>query len=179
MSRPALGGRVTAYVNAGGSVGSVVKSLILGTPTPREARARNTAPTATASAPPRPRPRPRAAWTTLATPATSPTIPPSAKSPKPAIPGAIRSHASAAPSTKSAPAITPKALRRPARDVPSSIAPPFLVDALLVPGPFLLAQHEFLHLAGRGLRQRTEDDRPRALEVREHRAAVGDDVGLR
>src|SRR5207247_1096454 len=69
MSRPALGGRVTAYVNAGGSVGSVVKSLILGTPTPREARARNTAPTATASAPPRPRPRPRAAWTTLATPA--------------------------------------------------------------------------------------------------------------
>src|SRR5881396_2677341 len=46
MSRPALGGRVTAYVNAGGSVGSVVKSLILGTPTPREARARNTAPTA-------------------------------------------------------------------------------------------------------------------------------------
>src|SRR5207249_4411867 len=117
MSRPALGGRVTAYVNAGGSVGSVVKSLILGTPTPREARARNTAPTATASAPPRPRPRPRAAWTTLATPATSPTIPPSAKSPKPAIPGTIRSHASAGPITKSAPAITPKALRRPARDV--------------------------------------------------------------
>src|SRR2546428_348951 len=124
MSRAALGGRVTAYVNAGGSVGSVVKSLILGTPTPREARARNTAPTATASAPPRPRPRPRAAWTTLATPATSPTIPPSAKSPKPAIPGTIRSHASAGPITKSAPAITPKALRRPARDVPSSMAPP-------------------------------------------------------
>src|SRR5437762_9954118 len=126
MSRPALGGRVTAYVNAGGSVGSVVKSLILGTPTPREARARNTAPTATASAPPRPRPRPRAAWTTLATPATSPTIPPSAKSPKPTIPRTIRSHASAGPITKSAPAITPKALRQPARDLTSSIAPPSL-----------------------------------------------------
>src|SRR3989475_4069667 len=183
MSRATLGGRVAACARAGGSAGSVVKSLILGLPTPREARARNTTPTPSATAPPLPRPRPRAAWMTLVTPTTTPVSPPSAKSTKATSPRTTPSQASAGPITKSTPAITPKAFRRPARDVPSSIAPPssdgLLVDALLVPGPFPLAQRVLLHLAGRGLRQRAEGDRPRALEVREHRAAVGDDVGLR
>src|SRR3989454_7184020 len=174
MSRATLGGRVAACARAGGSAGSVVKSLILGLPTPREARARNTTPTASATAPPRPRPRPRAAWMTLVTPTTTPVSPPSPKSTKATSPRTIPSQASAGPITNSAPAITPKALSRPAPDVLSSMAPPrsLLVDAFLVPGPFPLAQRVLLHLAGRGLRQRTEDDRPRALEVREHRAAV-------
>src|SRR6266481_1183938 len=183
MSRATLGGRVAACARAGGSAGSVVKSLILGLSTPREPRARNTTPTPSATAPPRPRPRPRAAWMTLVTPTTTPVSPPSAKSTKATSPRTTPSQASTGPITKSTPAITPKAFRRPARDVPSSIAPPssegLLVDALLVPGPFPFAQRVLLHLAGRGLRQRAEGDRPRALEVREHRAAVGDDVGLR
>src|SRR6266581_7523509 len=179
MSRATLGGRVAACARAGGSAGSVVKSLILGLPAPREARARNTTPTASATAPPRPRPRPRAAWMTLVTPTTTPVSPPSPKSTKATSPRTIPSQASAGPITKSAPAITPKALSRPAPDVLSSMAPPRLVDALLLPGPFPLAQRVLLHLAGRGLRQRTEGDRPRALEVCEYRAAVGDDVGLR
>ena len=42
----------------------------------------------------------------------------------------------------------------------------------------LLAQHELLDLAGRGLRQRPEHDALRHLEVREMLAAPGDDVGL-
>src|SRR5207249_4218710 len=130
MSRPALRGRVAAWVNAGGLAGSVVKSLILGAPALRSARARNTTPTPTATAPPRPRPRARAAWTTLTAPTTSPPIPPSAKSPKPTIPGTSRSPASAGPTTKSAPAITPKTLRKPPRGLASSIASSS-VDVLL------------------------------------------------
>src|SRR5881396_3145536 len=170
MSRPALRGRVAAWVNAGGLAGSVVKSLILGAPALRSARARNTTPTPTATAPPRPRPRARAAWTTLTAPTTSPPIPPSAKSPKPTIPGTSRSPASAGPTTKSAPAITPKTLRKPPRGLASSIASSS-VDALLVSGPLLLAQDVLLDLPGRGLWERAEGHRLRALAVRH-------DVGL-
>src|SRR5213594_79114 len=177
MSRPALRGRVAAWVNAGGSAGSVVKSLILGAPALRSARARNTTPTPTATAPPRPRPRARAAWTTLTAPTTSPPIPPSAKSPKPTIPGTSRSPASAGPTTKSAPAITPKTLRKPPRGLASSIASSS-VDALLVSGPLLLAQDVLLDLPGRGLWERAEGHRLRAFEVRQRRPAVRHDVGL-
>src|SRR5881227_883847 len=41
-----------------------------------------------------------------------------------------------------------------------------------------LAEHELLDLAGRGLRQRTEDDRARRLEVREMLATPGDQLEL-
>ena len=47
------------------------------------------------------------------------------------------------------------------------------VDPPLAPGPLGLAQHELLHLAGRGLGQRAELDRVGALEVREALAAEG------
>src|SRR5437667_5162222 len=177
MSRPTLRGRVAAWVSAGGSAGSVVKSLILGAPALRSARARNTTPTPTATAPPRPRPRARAAWTTLTEPTTRPPIPPSAKSPKPTIPGTSRSPASAGPTTKSAPAITPKTLRQPPRGLASSIASSS-VDALLLSGPLLLAQDVLLDLPGRGLRERAEGHRLRAFEVRQRRPAVRHDVGL-
>src|SRR5271166_857390 len=42
--------------------------------------------------------------------------------------------------------------------------------------PLAFAQHELLHLAGRGLRQRPELDRVGALEVREALAAERDDL---
>ena len=38
------------------------------------------------------------------------------------------------------------------------------------------AQHEFLDFAGRGFRQRAEDDLPRHLEMRQVLAAEGDDL---
>src|SRR6267378_2793409 len=41
-----------------------------------------------------------------------------------------------------------------------------------------LAQHEFLDLAGRGLRQGAEDDMPRRLEAGHVLAAEGDDGGF-
>src|SRR5436309_1071286 len=170
MSRPALRGRVAAWVNAGGWAGSVVKSLIRGAPALRSARARNTTPTPTATAPPRPRPRARAAWPALTAPTTGPPIPPSAKSPKPTIPGTSRSPASAGPTTKSAPAITPKTLHQPPRGLASSIASSS-VDALLLSGPLLLAQDVLLDLPGRGLRERAEGHRLRAFEVRQRRPA--------
>src|SRR5688572_26272303 len=42
-----------------------------------------------------------------------------------------------------------------------------LIDLLLPPGPLPLAQHELLHLAGRGLRQVAELDRFGDLESRQ------------
>src|SRR5215813_9820426 len=56
--------------------------------------------------------------------------------------------------------------------------PEHLVDPLLPALPLLLAKNEFLHLAGRGLRQVTELDRRRALEVRDVLAAELDDLRL-
>src|SRR5262249_12895622 len=56
--------------------------------------------------------------------------------------------------------------------------PPILIDPLLFPRPLLVPQHELLDLARRRLRQVAELDRGGALEVRDHRAAVVDDLAL-
>src|SRR5215470_13742993 len=52
------------------------------------------------------------------------------------------------------------------------------VDPLGLALPLLVAQHELLDLAGRGLGQVAELDGRRALEVRDVRAAELDDLGL-
>jgi hypothetical protein len=49
-------------------------------------------------------------------------------------------------------------------------------DLLVLACPFAVAQHELLDLAGRGLRQRPELDRVRALVVRQALPAERDDL---
>src|SRR2546423_15135192 len=53
-----------------------------------------------------------------------------------------------------------------------------MISDLRSQSPGSLAKHELLDLAGRGFRQRTEDDRARRLEVREMLATPGDQLEL-
>src|SRR5262245_16243752 len=171
MSRPTFARIAGACSNAGGSAGSVVKSLIRGTPRPRDASMTKTNAITIATPPPTPSPRPRTPRMSAASAAMSPASPPGANRANPASAGTTRSQASTGPRTNATAAIMPRRL----------IVPPYrsvLVNALLAPAPLLLAQDELLHLPGRRLRERTEDDRLRTLEVREHRPAVRDDVRL-